>query len=284
MMISCCDDFHEFLEKMMHARMMAFINKYEILYECQFGFRKNFSTSMAVLDVINMIQKELYDDNFVLGVFMDLQKAFDTITFDTLLSKLEHYGFRGFTASWFTSYLVGRSQYTVVNGNDSLTKIITCGIPQGTVLGPLFFLLYINDIPNSVKHSRIKLFADDSNLFIVSNNLDTLFSTANEEVDTLSSWIAANKLFINYDKTNYMLFQPSKFQRKGLSNVTILPPLSITGHVIQRVHVVKYLGIYIDENLTWIDHISYLMKKISSLTGILYRVKSYLTIDCKKQI
>ena len=140
---------------------MAFINKYEILYECQFGFRKNFSTSMAVLDVVNMIQKELYDDNFVIGVFMDLQKAFDTITYDTLLSKLEHYGFRGFTASWFRSYLVGRSQYTAINGNDSLTKIITCGIPQGTVLGPLLFLLYINDIPNSVKHSRIKLLADD---------------------------------------------------------------------------------------------------------------------------
>ncbi len=123
-----------------------------------------------------------------------------------------------------------------------------------------------------------------TNLFIVCNNLSTLFSIANNEVNTLSSWITANKLFINYDKTNYMLFQPYKFQRKGLSSVTSLSPLAITGHVIQRVHVVKYLGIYIDENLTWLDHISYLMKKISSLTGILYRVKSYLPIDCKKQI
>src|SRR3989442_9492515 len=245
---------------------------------------KNFSTSMAVLDVVNMIQKELHDDNYVLGVFMDLQKAFDTINFDISLKKLEHYGFRGPSISWLRSHLVGRSQFTVVSNNDSTTKTTTCGIPQGTILGSLLFLLYINDIPNSVNHSKIRLFADDSNLFIVSNNINTLFNVANSEVNSLFAWIDANKLFINYDKTNFMLFQPRDGKYNISQNASNLPSLKINDHFINQVHVVKYLGIYIDDKLNWHEHISYLVKKISSLTGILYRVKLFLPLQCKKQI
>src|SRR5437899_9310706 len=125
-------------------------------------FQQNFSTSMAVLDVTNMIQHELYTNNYVLGVFMDLQKTFDTIDYNILSRKLEHYGFRGLSLSWFKSYLEGRSQYTVIGGCESMLRLVKLGIPQGTVLGPLLFLLYINDIANSVKDSSIKLFADDS--------------------------------------------------------------------------------------------------------------------------
>ena len=262
---------------------MSYINKFDILFDYQFGFRKIFSTSMAVLDVTNMIQHELFGNNYVLGVFMDLQKAFDTIDYSILLRKLEHYGFRGVTLSWFKSYLEGRSQFTVISGCESTLRPVTRGIPQGTVIGPLLFLLYINDIANSVKDSSIKLFADDSNLFIISNNLSALFALANSEIHSLSQWIKANNLYINYDKTNYMLFQP----KKALSinfNIDNSYSLSINGHIITRVNVVKYLGMFIDENLNWHEHISHLSKKVSSLTGMLYRVKSFLPYRCKKDI
>ena len=136
---------------------------------------------MAVLDVVSMIKNALYERKFVMGVFMDLQRAFNTINFEILVKKLEHYGFRGVSLSWFKSYLEDWKQFTVVNGYDSSFRTITCGIPQGTVLGPLLFLLYINDIPNAVRDSNIKLFADDSNLFVVSVDLQTLFSIANKE-------------------------------------------------------------------------------------------------------
>src|SRR5437867_2190724 len=106
----------------------------------------------------------------------------------------------------FKSFLTGRSQFSVVNSASSEPVDIKCGIPQGTVLGPLLFLLYINDISDSLKHSHIKLFADDSNLFIFNKNLKELFRIANSELSNLSHWISANKLYINYDKTNYMLF------------------------------------------------------------------------------
>ena len=228
-----------------------------------------------------MIQSELYEDKYVLGVFMDLQKAFDTINYNILFNKLEYYGFRGICLAWFKSYFDNRLQFTVVNGADSITNSITCGIPQGTILGPLLFLLYINDIPNSVKESQIKLFADDSNLFIISNNLQSLFSLANKETESLSTWITANKLHINFDKTNYMLFQPSK-HKPNIHNTADSFSLTINGNTINRVHVVKYLGIFIDENLNWHEHISYLIKKISSLTGILYRINLFLPLKCKK--
>ena len=169
--ISLTNPLAKVLEKIMYSRMMNFINKFHILYDYQFGFRKKFSTSMAVLDVITMIHKELYNGNYVLGVFMDLQEAFDTVNYEILLKKLDHYGFRGLCLNWFKSYLLGRSQFTVVNGYSSSTIAVTCGIPQGTVLGPLLFLLFINDIANSVVKSKIKLFADDSNLFIANKDL-----------------------------------------------------------------------------------------------------------------
>src|SRR6267154_4879619 len=121
------------------------------------------------------------------------------------------------TYSWFKSYLEGRSQFTVINGHDSPLRLVTCGIPQGTVLGPLLFLLFINDIPNSVKDSSIKLFADDSNLFIVSNNLPALYSLANKEINSLSTWIDANKLCINYEKTNYICYPNLKTKFKKIS-------------------------------------------------------------------
>src|SRR6267154_640809 len=281
--ISITNPIGKVLEKLMHFRMMNYLNKSKILYDYQFGFRKKYSTTFAVIDVINMIQNELHEGNYVLGIFMDLQKAFDTINFKILLDKLEHYGFRGVCLDWFKSYLVGRTQFTVVGNSRSTLRVTTCGVPQGTVLGPLLFLLYINDIINSVDKSQIKLFADDSNLFVISDNIQWLFNIANSELSNLSHWISVNKLHINYDKTNFMIFEPKK---RALNPTKLLHQNTIlfNGHVLQQVHSVKYLGLMIDDNLNWSDHINYLIGKVTSLTGILYRTKHFLPMNAKRNI
>jgi len=281
--ISLTNPLGKVLEKLMHVRMSSYLERYKVLYDYQFGFRKNYSTSLALIDVVNMIQNEIYEDKFVLGVFMDLQKAFDTINLDILLSKLSHYGFRGVCLNWFRSYLVGRTQFTVINGVNSPMISTNSGIPQGTVLGPLLFILYINDITNSVTKSKIKLFADDSNLFVISDSLKALFYTAESELSSISDWICANKLFVNYEKTNFMVFVPPRLIG-GSHNLLIPSVLLFNDHVINLVHSVKYLGIMIDDKLSWSDHINYLINKISSLTGILYRNKHYLPLSCKKNI
>ena len=270
--ISITNPIAKIIERLLHVRMTNYLEKFKILYDFQFGFRKNYSTSIAVIDVVNMIQNELFQGNYVLGVFMDLQKAFDTVNIQILLAKLEHYGFRGPYLDWFNSYLTNRLQFTEVNGASSLSRTVTCGIPQGTVLGPLLFLLYINDIANSVTKSQIKLFADDSNLFVISENPKTLFNLANNELCNLSQWIKANKLHINYEKTNYILFEPSK-RAVATLDLNNIPTLLLDGHTIERVNVVKYLGVLINENLSWCEHISHLVNKVSRLSGILYRNK-----------
>ena len=155
------------------------------------------------------------------------------MNFDILLTKLELYGIRGVSLNWFKTYLLGRTQSTYVNGSLSSIKTVSCGVPQGTVLGPLLFLLYINDIPNSVKNSHIKLFADDSNLFIIGNNLLTLIDVANHELSCLTLWLNSNKLYLNYDKTNYMLFKPKSIKSTALSDFNI--KLLFNDNVIERV-------------------------------------------------
>ena len=159
--------FSKVLEKLMYNRISSFFTKQNILYDYQFGFRKNHSTSLALFEVFQMIANELSSKNKVMGIFLDLQKAFDTVDYEILLFKLSHYGIRGLALEWFRSYLIDRYTYTSVNGCFSTSTAVKCGVPQGSVLGPLLFLIYINDICNASKNNKIRLFADDSNVFII---------------------------------------------------------------------------------------------------------------------
>ena len=172
--ISLLSIFDKIIEKLMHKRLYQFLEDHEILFKNQFGFRKKNSTSHALIEITEKIKESIDTGKFGCGIFIDLKKAFDTVNHVILLQKLEHYGIRGSLLEWFESYLTDRKQYVFYNGVSSDTKLITCGVPQGSVLGPLLFLLYVNDMPNISDKLNFYLFADDTNIYYESDNLRDL--------------------------------------------------------------------------------------------------------------
>ena len=179
--ISILSVFSKIFEKLMHQRLYKFLESFEILYPLQFGFREKHSTSHALLSLTESIKQFIDSGKVECGIFLDLQKVFDTVNHKILLDKLEHYGIRGNALKWFQSYLSGRTQYVTVNGHVSDPLPITCGVPQGSVLGPLF-LIYVNDLPNVSKIMQFYLFADDTSIYFDSDNLFNLQKIVNREL------------------------------------------------------------------------------------------------------
>ena len=163
--ISLLSNFSKFFEKVMYNRMIEFAEQYNILYRCQFGFRKNYSTSHALIDLINRISSAIDQRETTVGVFLDLSKAFDTLDHQILFTKLEHYGIRDVALQWIKSYFSCRQQFVQINQTCSSMQTIKCGVPQGSILGPLFFILYINDLPKASKLTELLRFADDTSIF-----------------------------------------------------------------------------------------------------------------------
>ena len=161
---------------------MSFIEKQKILNDCQFGFRKGHSTEQAIIEITDNLKCAIDNNPYSCGVFLDFAKAFDTVDHSILLMKLWEYGFRGTQHSWFTSYLSDRYQYVSVGSSESSKQLITHGIPQGSTLGPLLFLLYENDITNSSEKLSFRLFAEDTNIFISSSDPKELERTVNAEL------------------------------------------------------------------------------------------------------
>ena len=268
--ISVLPSFSKIFEKVVQTRLLSYIFSNSILCSNQFGFQKNHSTYMALIDLYDKISLAIDRNEFSVGIFIDLSKAFDTLDHYILLRKLEHYGIRGKTLDWFNSYLSNRKQCVSLNGVMSDFKLVTYGVPQGSILGPLLFLLYINDIVNCSEHLFFILFADDTNLFFSSRDISHLFVTVNEELDKLSNWFKANKLSLNVKKTNYMLFGNKHLPIAGTYNIII------DYQVLERVEFTKFLGVFIDEKLNWKKHIAHISSKISKGLGAMGRVSNIL--------
>jgi hypothetical protein len=268
--ISLLPSFSKIYEKLVYVRLLRYLDKLHILNDCQFGFRSNRSTSMAVLEMTEKISDAIENNQFAIGVFVDLSKAFDTLDHSILLAKLQFYGIRGIALDWFKSYLCNRNQFVCFNGYSSTYLPITCGVPQGSILGPLLFLIYINDICNIAKMAHIILFADDTNIFLADHNLYNLICNINKEVDLISKWFQMNKLSLNVSKTNFVLFKSPK---KSYNNNQILNQILINGLPIKQVHSAKFLGVYVDEHLSWSDHVDTVKEKISKTCGILSKLK-----------
>ena len=192
--ISLLSIFDKIIEKIIHSKLYMFLESNNILYNQQFGFRKNNSTTYALIQITERIKGSIDNGKFGCGLFIDLRKAFDTVNHEILLLKLEHYGIRGILLDWFKSYLSNRKQYAYINGISSSFKDISCGVPQGSVLGPLLFLLYINDLPNISKILNFYLFADDTNIYYENENLAQMEKIINLELKKLSMWLKINRL------------------------------------------------------------------------------------------
>ena len=253
--ISLLSCFNRIFEKLVYKRMKCFIDKTNILYPSQYGFRHGHSTEHAILDIVNAIQSNMDKGSFSCGVFIDLKKAFDTVDHNILLKKLDFYGFRGMIQDWFESYLRERTQVTKVGQNTSNKMNITCGVPQRSVLGPLLFLLYDNDICSSSKNLKFYLFADDTNILLSNKNLKSLENTMNIELNKVYQWLISNKLTLNFKKKIFVIFRPYQKRLPFLPKICIKDPARNTSVYLERKEYVKYLGVLIDYKLSWKNHI-----------------------------
>ena len=254
----------------MYTRIIQYIEKNNIFFEKQYGFRKKRSTTLAIIELTEKIKQEIDNNKITIGIFLDLSKAFDTVNHQILLKKLEHYGIRGVVYKWFESYLSGRMQHVKYNDTISDAKLVSCGVPQGSVLGPLLFLIYINDINVSSQLTSFILFADDTNLFYSGENVEQLNKTINAEMQNISQWLIDNQLTLNIKKTNYIVFKSTKKK--------ILNPIKIFFNNCQLTQVkeTKFLGVIIDEHLNWNQHINYIANKISKSIGIICKARYFL--------
>jgi hypothetical protein len=257
-------------EKVIFKRLYHFIDIHDMLYSSQYGFRPGHSTTDAITEFSQLIHDTFEKKEHGVGLFLDLSKAFDTIDHSILLKKLQWYGVRGKALEWFRSYLLNRKQFVRINNFDSALFSNQYGVPQGSVLGPLLFIIYINDLPNALLHSKPILFADDTSLYYSSKSINNLYTNVNDDLKKLNEWFMVNRLSLNISKTNYVHF--TKLHMTHNHNQCI----KLGNNIIKQKNHLKFLGLNIDAQLTWQQHIDGIRGKIRSAVYALNRVKNIL--------
>lgn len=256
------------IEKCIHSRLICFFDQMDILSSCQFGFRSGISTSDAVLDLVEAQYEALNEGYYSLNVFVDFRKAFDTIDRNILLRKLYAYGIRGVAFDLISDYLSNRYQFVSINGASSTVREVNLGVPQGSVLGPLLFLICINDLPNISESFKSVIFADDTTLVFKNSNLSILENICNNELEKFYQWTLSNRLSINVDKTFFNIVTNNHIPTES--------PIAINlcNQILARKSVITFLGIIFDEKLKFTDHIAHISNKIAKSIGILSMLKN----------
>ena len=294
--ISTLPIFGKIFEKVIYSRLYTYLISKGILKDSQFGFRKGYSTGHAIHHSLNIINEALKNKNHVMGIFIDLSKAFDTLDHTLLIKKLDNYGIRGTANDLLRSYLSDRKQYTSVFGEDSSVEPILYGVPQGSVLGPLLFLVYINDITNSIKHItgvELVLYADDTNIFFSSENKEKLIIMANNILNCINDYMKSNFLHVNNDKCCYMHFKPQidlrqmdnvNYDHNNIDNDEHEVKIIINNCEVSEVESTKFLGVTIDNKLSWLPHIEILHKKLKSACSLLKRMRDNIPTEHYRSI
>ena len=239
----------------------------------QFGFLPKKSTSDAILCLTEKLYECLNSNEISISIFVDFRKAFDSINHEILLLKLYRYGIRGPSLKLIEGYLSNRSQRVKIGDCYSSVKLVKSGIPQGSVLGPLLFIIFINDLPNISNFFSTLLFADDTTFHLKDKNLDSLISKSNICLEKFSEWSRINKMKVNIDKTFFMMTTNRTNLELGLSEV------KLDGVPIVREHSAKFLGVVLDSGLKFSDHIKEISSKISKCIGIIYKLRPMLPFE-----
>ena len=263
--ISILNGFSKIIERIICTRLNSFFDRFRVLSDGQFGFRKGHSTFMPLAIFTNKISEAKDNGSFAIATYIDLMKAFDTINHNILLKKLEFYGIRGSPLNVLGDYLMNRSQYVLFNNKISHCQNITTGVPQGSVLGPLLFLIYINDICKLSPDLDLYLFADDTNALFIDKSLPNLIKKVNIGLSKLNDWFILNKLSLNASKTKYMLFGSNKIKFDYCISINNVP--------IDKVSYCTFLGVAIDDQLNWKKHIDSICSKLSSAIGVIFKIR-----------
>ena len=287
--ISILPIFGKIFEKLIYTRLYDFLTSNKLMYSKQFGFRKGHSCSHALNYSASQLTSALADKKHVIGIFIDLSKAFDTISHEQLTVKLSNFGIRGNAHNLLKSYLTNRTQYTKFLDQDESSDPlpIKFGVPQGSILGPLLFLIYVNDIVNCSTEGEFVLYADDTNIFAVGDTMEEVFEKANRIIHQVNMYMQGNLLHINLSKCNFMYFKPNASHILNSiigPSFTPTPSLTLNGRQIKQVSETKFLGVIIDENLTWRPQIDSISRKLASCIGALYRIQDCVPKALHKQL
>jgi len=274
--ISNLADLSKVFEKCIYSRLMNFIKSNNILSRHQFGFQHNSCTSDAILEYLDGIYRGLNYKQSIISVFLDLSKAFDTVRHDILEQKLHHLGVRGLALNWFRSYLTNRQQYVSIDNCNSNCSVMRTGVPQGSVLGPVLFLLYINDMSKCSDKLNFVHFADDTTVFCSGDGIIDVASNVNRELSFVSEWLKANRLSLNIGKTTFMVTSDAE--------LPAIPRISVEGVDVLQNSKANFLGVLIDERLTFRDHVNKVASSVARSVGMLRRVSDLVPPRVKKNI
>ena len=282
--ISLLSTLSKVLERVISNQVYGYFESNKLLFPNQFGFRRSHSCQDLLLKIMDYVAKAMHENKFVITCYIDLKKAFDTCNWQILFRKLEHYGLDNSAIRWFQSYLSERKMFTRVGDSDSELMEILCGVPQGSILGPLLFLIYIGDLPYNTELFTA-LYADDTSFANSHKDIDVLFKQTNEMLAEVEDWFNSNYLSLHPGKTRFMIFSNKKNSRIAKESKH---ELFLQNSSIMRVHEAgteksfKLVGVHIDENLSFKYHIKHVHKKIIGMTSLISRSKSILPSKIKK--
>ena len=275
--ISILPNFGKVIEKCMASRLFNYLSKKNIISPEQFGFQPRKNTTDAISKLVEKIYTSFNRKEFAVGIFLDFKSAFDSVSHSILISKLNRYGIRGMASSWFANYLINRKQRVRIENSFSELKTVSFGLPQGSSLSPILFLLYVNDLCTvSSKFSNF-LFADDATFFLSDQNLGTLLNFINIELTKLANWTISNRLTINTRKTVAMIFSNRPYNASDAE-------ISINSVRLNIVREHKFLGLMLDDRLHFKAHIKMVSAKISKNIGIFYRTRNFLNSSAKSEL
>ena len=245
---------------------MKILEEYNYFYDFQCGFRLNFLINTELMSIIESIQNKLDQNEYAADVFVDLKKAFYTVDHDILIKNLEYYGVRGVTKYWFCSFLKNRKQFPSIDGFVSNTKHISTGVPQGSALAPLLFLIYIDDLNTCVKYSKTYHHADHTNIFYSNKSLEVLVKNISHDLKSLTGWLKGRKLCFNIKKTELIIFRP---HTKKLDHSL---KFELHGKRLTPAHSIKCLGVLLDEHLKLTKQVTQVKTKLNRAIGILSKL------------